>query len=65
MGRPVVGRSISIKLVLPKSGGDLEMMPVNLLFNMVLSLCCISSRTLASCSCIGDMLLSCAYVLEV
>ena len=50
---PVVGRSISIKLVLPKSAGNVEMMPVNLLVSMVLSLCC---------SCIGDLLLSCACI---
>ena len=55
-----MGRSISIKLVLPKSVGDLEMMPINLLFNMVLSLCCISSGMFASYSCIGNLLLSCA-----
>ena len=61
-GGPVVGRFISTKLVLPKSVGDLEMMHVNLLFNIVLGLCCISVRMFASCSCIGDLLLSCACV---
>ena len=61
-GGPVVGMSISIKLVLPKSVGDLEMMPVNLLVSMVFSLHCISNVTFASCTCIGDLLLSCACV---
>ena len=61
-GGPVAGRSISIKLVCPKSAGDLEMMPVNLLVSIVFSLHCISNRTLASCSCIGDLLLLCACV---
>ena len=59
---PVVGRSISTKLVLPKSVGDLEMMHVNLLFNIVLSLCCITGGTFASCSCIADLLISCGCV---
>ena len=38
------------------------MMPVNLLVSVVFSLHCISNRTFASCSCIGDLLLSCACV---
>ena len=62
MGGPVVGRSISTKLVLLKSVGDLEIMHVNSLFNTVLSLCCITGRTFASCSCIHDLLLSCACI---
>ena len=57
-----MGRSISTKLVLLKSVGDLEMMHVNSLLNIVLSLCGISGGTFASCSCIGDLLLSCACV---
>ena len=61
-GGPVVRRSISTKLVLLKSVGDLEIMHVNSLFNIVLSLCCITGRTFVSCSCIGDLLLSCACV---
>ena len=59
---PVVGRSISTKLVLLKSVGDLEIIHVDSLFNIVLSLCCITGGTFASCSCIGDLLLSCACV---
>ena len=62
MGGLLVGRSISIKLVLPKSVGDLEIMHVNLLINIVLSLCCISGGTFASHSCISELLLSCACV---
>ena len=51
---PVVGRFISTKLVLPKYVGDLEIMHVNSLFNIVLSLCCISGVTFVSCNCIGN-----------
>ena len=58
MGGPVVGRSISTKLVLLKSVGDLEILHVNSLFNIVLSLFCITGVTFASCSCIGDLLLT-------
>ena len=64
-GGPVVGRSISIRLVLLKSVGDLEMMPENLLVSIVCSLCCISNGTLASCSCIGDLLMLCACVVKL
>ena len=38
-GGPVVERSISMRLVHPKSVGYLEIMSVNLLVNIVLSLC--------------------------
>ena len=38
MGGPVVGRSISTKLVLLKSVGELEIIHVNSLFNIILSL---------------------------
>ena len=62
MDGPVVGRSISTKLVLLKSAGDLEIIHVNSLFNIVLSLCCITGRAFAFCSCISDLLLSCSFV---
>ena len=54
-----------MRLVLPKSVGDLEMTPVNLLVSMVCSLHCISNGTFASCSCIGDLLMSCACVVKL
>ena len=57
-----VGRSIFTMLVLLTSVGYLEIMHVCSLFNIVLSLCCITGRTFASCSCIGSLLLSCACV---
>ena len=62
IGGPVVGRSISTRLVLPKSVGYLEIIHLNSLFNIVLSLCCITGWTFAFCSCISDLLLSCACV---
>ena len=62
MDGPVVGRSISTKLVLPQSVGDLEIMHVNSLFNIVLRLCCITGGTFVPCSCIGELLLSCPCV---
>ena len=49
-GGPVVGRSISIRLVLPKSVGDLEIISANLLVSILLSFCCMSNGTFASCS---------------
>ena len=58
-GGPVVGRSFSTRLVCPKSAGDLEMMLENLLVSMECNCCHISGGTSASCSWIGDLLLSC------
>ena len=62
MSGPVVGRSISTKLGSSEICGDLEMIHVNSLFNIILSLCCITGGTFVSCSCIGDLLLSYACV---
>ena len=64
-GGPVVGWSISIRLVLPKSVGELEMMPVNLLVSIVSSLHCMSNGTSESCICIGTLLLLCACVVKL
>ena len=64
-GGPVVGRSISIRLVLTKSVGDLEIISANLLVSILLSFCCMSNGTFASCSWIGDLLLSCACIVKL
>ena len=45
---PVVGRSISMRLVCPKSVEDLEIISANLLVSIVLSLCWISNGTFAA-----------------
>ena len=62
---PVVDRSISTRLVCLTSAGDLEMMLENLLVSMECNCCCVSGGMSASCSWIGDLLLSCACVMKL
>ena len=49
-GGYMVGRSISTRLVHPKSAGDLEMMLENLLASMECNCCCVCAGTSVSCS---------------
>ena len=65
IGGPVVGRSISMRLVHQKSAEDLEIISANWLVSIVLSLCWTSNGMFASCSWIGYLLLSCAWVVKL
>ena len=57
-GRPVVGRSISTKFVLPKSAEDLEIIVVNSLFSIAQGLFWTDCSISASCSFIDGLLSS-------
>ena len=59
---PVVGRSISIRLVLPKSAEDLETINVFSVLSMWLSWCLTSCGISTSCSVIAGLLLSLACI---
>ena len=61
-GRPVVGRSISTKFVLPKSADDLEIIDVNSLFNISMSWLWIMCGISVSCSFIDGLLSSWACI---
>ena len=54
-----------MRLICPKSAGDLEIISANLLVSIVLSLCWISNGTFASCSWFCDLLLLCAFVVKL